>query len=103
VQTDNTVITSKDEFGPTISKSGGVVKDPSNFDSEAPSTKGTRVDIVKTADGPQISTGTGGTRIAGVGPNGKDNSITRQQTVQVGLTSDGPLIQKVCLHKGNGR
>jgi hypothetical protein len=29
-----------------------------------------------------------------VGPNGKDNSITRQQTVQVGLTSDGPLIQK---------
>jgi hypothetical protein len=100
VQTDNTVITSKDEFGPTISKSGGVVKDPSNFDSEAPSTKGIRVDIVKTADGLQISTGT---RIAGVGPNGKDNSITRQQTVQVGLTSDGPLIQKVCLHKGNGR
>jgi hypothetical protein len=94
VQTDNTVLTNKDEFGPTIFKSGSVVKDPSNFDSRVPSAKYSQVGISKTADGPQISTATGSTRITGLGPNGGDNSITRQQNVQVGLTPDGPAIQK---------
>jgi hypothetical protein len=86
-----TVTTSKDEFGPTISVSRGVAKYPSNSDSERLSFKGTQVDISKTADGPQISTGSGSTTYTGA--NGLD-SITKQKGVFVGLTPDGPAISK---------
>ena len=94
VKVDKPILTtSTNEFGPTISLSRGVVKDPSNPDSERCFTRGTQLDISKTADGPQIQTGSGGTTITGLDPDGAATDFkTRQNTVQVGLTADGPSI-----------